>query len=210
MCVPCLRTQVDISEGIPKQVTVHFCKQCERFVYAANNNLALTLTPKRQRSWMYICLSCRYLQPPTTWMQCALESRELLALCLKKIKSSMTKVTIRNFFYNTDCLAECSYCVFCFTFFFSILFLPLLLLNSHGFMLYKACYKCANDYKHDWSPCLGLWFKHKITSNFVYSVKVPMLSLSLSLRRCASLMLASCGQSHTLKGLRSKWPFRKR
>lgn len=117
MCVPCLRTQVDISEGIPKQVTVHFCKQCERFVYAANNNLALTLTPKRQRSWMYISLSCRYLQPPTTWMQCALESRELLALCLKKIKSSMTKVTIRNFFYNTDCLAECSYCVFCFTFF---------------------------------------------------------------------------------------------
>lgn len=32
MCVACLRTQVDISEGIPKQVTVSFCKQCERFV----------------------------------------------------------------------------------------------------------------------------------------------------------------------------------
>ncbi|KAG7215608.1 hypothetical protein INR49_022134 [Caranx melampygus] len=65
MCVACLRTQVDISEGIPKQVTVHFCKQCER-----------------------------YLQPPATWVQCALESRELLALCLKKIKSSMTKVRL--------------------------------------------------------------------------------------------------------------------
>ncbi|KAG5269778.1 hypothetical protein AALO_G00206010 [Alosa alosa] len=65
MCVSCLRTQVDISEGIPKQVTVHFCKQCER-----------------------------YLQPPTTWMQCALESRELLALCLKKLKASMTKVRL--------------------------------------------------------------------------------------------------------------------
>uniref|UniRef100_A0AAQ4P131 60S ribosomal export protein NMD3 n=1 Tax=Gasterosteus aculeatus aculeatus TaxID=481459 RepID=A0AAQ4P131_GASAC len=65
MCVACLRTQVDISEGIPKQVTVNFCKQCER-----------------------------YLQPPATWMQCALESRELLALCLKKIKSSMTKVRL--------------------------------------------------------------------------------------------------------------------
>lgn len=37
---------------------------------------------------------CRYLQPPATWMQCALESRELLALCLKKIKSSMTKVSV--------------------------------------------------------------------------------------------------------------------
>uniref|UniRef100_A0A7N8Y4G4 60S ribosomal export protein NMD3 n=1 Tax=Mastacembelus armatus TaxID=205130 RepID=A0A7N8Y4G4_9TELE len=65
MCVACLRTQVDISEGIPKQVTVHFCKQCER-----------------------------YLQPPGTWVQCALESRELMALCLKKIKSSMTKVRL--------------------------------------------------------------------------------------------------------------------
>lgn len=32
MCVACLRTQVDISEGIPKQVTVQFCKQCERCV----------------------------------------------------------------------------------------------------------------------------------------------------------------------------------
>ncbi|MED6245878.1 ribosome-binding protein, partial [Ataeniobius toweri] len=65
MCVACLRTEVDISEGIPKQVTVHFCKQCER-----------------------------YLQPPATWMHCALESRELLALCLKKLKSSMTKVRL--------------------------------------------------------------------------------------------------------------------
>uniref|UniRef100_A0A3Q2UT68 60S ribosomal export protein NMD3 n=2 Tax=Haplochromini TaxID=319058 RepID=A0A3Q2UT68_HAPBU len=65
MCVACLRTQVDISEGIPKQVTVHFCKQCER-----------------------------YLQPPATWVQCALESRELLALCLKKLKSSMSKVRL--------------------------------------------------------------------------------------------------------------------
>ncbi|KAI4888600.1 hypothetical protein NFI96_021752 [Prochilodus magdalenae] len=65
MCVSCLRTQVDISDGIPKQVTVHFCKQCER-----------------------------YLQPPGTWVQCALESRELLALCLKKLKSAMTKVRL--------------------------------------------------------------------------------------------------------------------
>ncbi|RXM33150.1 60S ribosomal export protein NMD3 [Acipenser ruthenus] len=30
MCVACLRTHVDITEGIPKQVSVHFCKQCER------------------------------------------------------------------------------------------------------------------------------------------------------------------------------------
>ncbi|NXG29780.1 NMD3 protein, partial [Dromaius novaehollandiae] len=65
MCVACLRCQVDITEGIPKQVTVHFCKQCER-----------------------------YLQPPGTWIQCTLESRELLALCLKKLKASLSRVRL--------------------------------------------------------------------------------------------------------------------
>nr|XP_003218214.1 PREDICTED: 60S ribosomal export protein NMD3 [Anolis carolinensis] len=65
MCVSCLRTKVDITEGIPKQITVHFCKQCER-----------------------------YLQPPGTWLQCALESRELLTLCLKKIKASLSRVRL--------------------------------------------------------------------------------------------------------------------
>lgn len=29
---------------------------------------------------------CRYLQPPANWVSCALESRELLAMCLKRIK----------------------------------------------------------------------------------------------------------------------------
>ncbi|XP_019861710.1 PREDICTED: 60S ribosomal export protein NMD3-like, partial [Amphimedon queenslandica] len=57
MCVACLRTQVDITEGIPKQSTVYFCRSCER-----------------------------YLQPPSGWVSCSLESRELLALCLKKLK----------------------------------------------------------------------------------------------------------------------------
>lgn len=57
MCVACLRTQVDITEGIPKQATLYFCRGCER-----------------------------YLQPPGEWVHCALESRELLSLCLKKLK----------------------------------------------------------------------------------------------------------------------------
>lgn len=58
MCVACLRNQVDITEGIPKQVSIQFCRNCER-----------------------------YLQPPNTWISAALESRELLAVCLKRIKS---------------------------------------------------------------------------------------------------------------------------
>ncbi|CAO3671366.1 unnamed protein product [Umbelopsis ramanniana] len=57
MCVNCIRNEVDITEGIPKQVTLHFCRNCER-----------------------------YLQPPQIWVKADLESRELLALCLKKLK----------------------------------------------------------------------------------------------------------------------------
>lgn len=57
MCVNCLRTHVDITENIPKQATLQFCRNCER-----------------------------YLQPPSEWVQCSLESRELLAICLKKLK----------------------------------------------------------------------------------------------------------------------------
>ncbi|KAJ1737704.1 ribosome-binding protein [Coemansia sp. RSA 1939] len=64
MCVNCVRSIVDITEGIPKHATIHWCKNCER-----------------------------YLQPPATWMTCDLESRELLALCLKKLKG-LTKVRL--------------------------------------------------------------------------------------------------------------------
>ena len=31
MCVACLRTQVDITADIPKQVVIYFCKFCERW-----------------------------------------------------------------------------------------------------------------------------------------------------------------------------------
>ncbi|KAI9204521.1 NMD3-domain-containing protein [Polychytrium aggregatum] len=64
LCVNCIRNEVDITEGIPKQGTLHFCKGCER-----------------------------YLQPPNIWVNCALESRELLALCLKKLKG-LSKVRL--------------------------------------------------------------------------------------------------------------------
>ncbi|ELW47238.1 60S ribosomal export protein NMD3 [Tupaia chinensis] len=35
-----------------------------------------------------------YFQPPGAWIQCALESKELLALCLKKIKAPLSKVRL--------------------------------------------------------------------------------------------------------------------
>ncbi|XP_053382843.1 60S ribosomal export protein NMD3-like isoform X5 [Mercenaria mercenaria] len=57
MCVACLRSEVDITEGIPKQAVLYFCRKCER-----------------------------YQQPPDHWILAQLESRELLSICLKKIK----------------------------------------------------------------------------------------------------------------------------
>eukprot|EP00200_Dunaliella_tertiolecta_P001812 CAMPEP_0202349826 /NCGR_PEP_ID=MMETSP1126-20121109/7151_1 /ASSEMBLY_ACC=CAM_ASM_000457 /TAXON_ID=3047 /ORGANISM="Dunaliella tertiolecta, Strain CCMP1320" /LENGTH=526 /DNA_ID=CAMNT_0048941691 /DNA_START=210 /DNA_END=1790 /DNA_ORIENTATION=+ len=57
MCVNCIRSQVDITEGVQKQVTVLWCKDCGR-----------------------------YLQPPKHWMKAELESKELLTFCIKKIR----------------------------------------------------------------------------------------------------------------------------
>jgi len=72
MCVACLRTQVDITEGIPKQVTIYWCKFCER-----------------------------YLNPPNQWVAASLESRELMALCLKKLKNlAKVKLIDANFLWT--------------------------------------------------------------------------------------------------------------
>eukprot|EP01099_Mayorella_cantabrigiensis_P002532 TRINITY_DN2101_c0_g1_i2.p1 TRINITY_DN2101_c0_g1~~TRINITY_DN2101_c0_g1_i2.p1 ORF type:complete len:550 (+),score=118.53 TRINITY_DN2101_c0_g1_i2:112-1650(+) len=57
MCGMCLRTQVDITEGITKQLTVQYCKSCGS-----------------------------YLTPPTQWVFIEPESKELLAFCLKRIR----------------------------------------------------------------------------------------------------------------------------
>ena len=32
MCVDCIRTIVDITEGIPKQATIHYCRSCGRYL----------------------------------------------------------------------------------------------------------------------------------------------------------------------------------
>ncbi len=57
MCVNCIRSQVDITAPIQKQVTVLWCKECNR-----------------------------YLQPPKNWVRAELESKELLTFCVKRIK----------------------------------------------------------------------------------------------------------------------------
>ncbi|CDZ97855.1 NMD protein affecting ribosome stability and mRNA decay [Phaffia rhodozyma] len=57
LCISCLRNTVDITEGIPKQSSINFCRNCSR-----------------------------YLAPPQSWVSCELESRELLSICLRKLK----------------------------------------------------------------------------------------------------------------------------
>ncbi|KIJ99865.1 hypothetical protein K443DRAFT_679622 [Laccaria amethystina LaAM-08-1] len=66
LCVACLRNTVDITEGIPKQASVSFCRNCERF-----------------------------LSPPQAWTLAQPESRELLSICLKKLKG-LNKVRLTD------------------------------------------------------------------------------------------------------------------
>ncbi|PPQ98115.1 hypothetical protein CVT26_003249 [Gymnopilus dilepis] len=66
LCVACLRNTVDITEGIPKQASVAFCRNCERF-----------------------------LAPPSTWTLARPESSELLAICLRKLKG-LNKVRLTD------------------------------------------------------------------------------------------------------------------
>ncbi|EME27493.1 nonsense-mediated mRNA decay protein 3 [Galdieria sulphuraria] len=57
MCVNCIRSRVDITETIPKQITLYFCKFCSK-----------------------------YHVPPSNWVYCEPESKELLALCVARIR----------------------------------------------------------------------------------------------------------------------------
>lgn len=57
LCTPCIALLVDIAEDIPKDGMVTWCRTCGRF-----------------------------LNPPNHWMAAALESKELLGLCLKRIR----------------------------------------------------------------------------------------------------------------------------
>lgn len=52
-----MKLTVDISQGVQREATIHCCKDCDR-----------------------------WLLPPTSWIVALPESRELLALCLKKLK----------------------------------------------------------------------------------------------------------------------------
>lgn len=52
-----MKLTIDVSQGIQREATIHFCRDCER-----------------------------WLLPPSSWIVATPESRELLALCLKKLR----------------------------------------------------------------------------------------------------------------------------
>lgn len=56
-CFDCLKLHHDISEGVQREATLHYCRDCDR-----------------------------WLLPPSSWVAAAPESRELLALCLKRLR----------------------------------------------------------------------------------------------------------------------------
>ncbi|KAJ5690640.1 60S ribosomal export protein NMD3 [Penicillium macrosclerotiorum] len=57
LCPDCVRLTVDVSEGIQREATLHTCKDCER-----------------------------WLQPPNSWVVASPESKELLAICLRRLR----------------------------------------------------------------------------------------------------------------------------
>ncbi|XXG75755.1 hypothetical protein AAC387_Pa08g0263 [Persea americana] len=66
MCVNCLRSQVDITEGLQKRLIILHCPECNS-----------------------------YLQPPKTWIKAQLESKELLTFCIKRLKN-LNKVRLMH------------------------------------------------------------------------------------------------------------------
>lgn len=55
-------------------------------VYPANYTMAKWEHFLLDKLWGSLPPPSRYLQPPATWVACTLESRELLAVCLKRLK----------------------------------------------------------------------------------------------------------------------------
>ena len=72
LCYDCVKLTIDISEGIPREATLHICRDCER-----------------------------WLQPPAHWVTAVPESRELLALCLRKLpKLSKVRIIDASFIWT--------------------------------------------------------------------------------------------------------------
>ncbi|KAF2310151.1 hypothetical protein GH714_006755 [Hevea brasiliensis] len=66
MCVTCLRSEIDITEGLRKRVIILHCPDCTS-----------------------------YLKPPSTWIEAQLESKELLKFCVDIQRNQHDKAKVR-------------------------------------------------------------------------------------------------------------------
>ncbi|EFW99269.1 nonsense-mediated mRNA decay protein 3 [Grosmannia clavigera kw1407] len=64
LCYDCIKMTVDISQNIPREANVQFCRDCDR-----------------------------WFLPPSQWVVAAPESREMLAMCLKRLRG-LNKVRV--------------------------------------------------------------------------------------------------------------------
>ena len=82
MCVSCLRDRIDITEG-----------NCNKFVTNVTfGAIVYVRTGINKQVSLHSCRSCgRFLCPP--WQHMTLESKELMAVCLRKI-SGLSKVKL--------------------------------------------------------------------------------------------------------------------
>lgn len=72
LCYDCVKLSVDASEGIQREATLHTCRDCER-----------------------------WLSPPSQWVAATPESRELLALCLRKLRGlNKTRIIDASFLWT--------------------------------------------------------------------------------------------------------------
>ncbi|KAK6438305.1 ribosome-binding protein [Oleoguttula sp. CCFEE 5521] len=72
LCSDCLKLTVDITNGIDREGILHMCRDCDR-----------------------------WHSPPTQWVVALLESRELLALCLRKMRGlSKTRIIDAAFIWT--------------------------------------------------------------------------------------------------------------
>ncbi|KAI5861590.1 NMD3-domain-containing protein [Durotheca rogersii] len=70
-CYDCFKLTKDISQGIQREATLHTCRDCDR-----------------------------WLQPPSSWVTAQPESRELLALCLRKLSLNRTRIIDASFIWT--------------------------------------------------------------------------------------------------------------
>ncbi|KDP32452.1 hypothetical protein JCGZ_13377 [Jatropha curcas] len=66
MCLTCLRSEIDITEGLRMRMTILHCPDCSS-----------------------------YLKPPSTWIKAQLESKELLKFCIDMQKKQHDKAKVR-------------------------------------------------------------------------------------------------------------------